>query len=62
VTRPQRIPTLAARSLQEEIAELREDIRLLGLALQHANILINAIYCDLHNSNEMRLPQGREKR
>jgi len=48
---------LAARSLIEEIAELREDIREQGTVLKNISIMLGALYCDLHAFNRERLPQ-----
>ena len=52
-----RMTSWAARSLLEEIAALRDDIHEQGIELRNMNLLVQAIYCDLHASNQARLPQ-----
>ena len=42
---------LAARSLLEEITELREDIHRQGLLLKHIEVMLTVVYCELHASS-----------
>lgn len=52
-----RMTSWAARSLMEEIAALRDDIHRQGMQLRNLDLMVQAIYCDLHASNHTRLPQ-----
>jgi len=52
-----RMNSWAARSLLEEIAQLRDDIHRQNTLLHNCELLITAVYCDLHDSNRARLPQ-----
>ena len=46
----------AARSLIEEIAQLREDIHQQGMLLQSIDLAMTAMYRELHASNEQLQP------
>ena len=54
---PARMTSWAARSLIEEIAALREDIHAQGVQLRNLDLMMQAIYCDLHFRNQARKPQ-----
>jgi hypothetical protein len=51
-----RMTSWAARGLCEEIAKLREDIHEQGLRLRNIDLLMQAIYVELHASNRAQLP------
>jgi hypothetical protein len=47
---------IAARSLLAEIALLREDIHQQGVLLRNINLMLGALYCDMHADTRARLP------
>jgi hypothetical protein len=47
----------AARGLCEEIGQLRDDIAEQGRLLRCIDLMVQAIYVELHASNQARQPQ-----
>lgn len=52
-----RMTSWAARGLCEEIARLRDDIHEQGKQLLNIELLLQATYVELHNSNRACLPR-----
>lgn len=52
-----RMTSWAARSLTEEIAQLRDDLAVQGAMLRNVELIVQAIYCELYASNQARQPQ-----
>jgi|KBSMisStaDraftv2_1062788.scaffolds.fasta_scaffold382537_3 hypothetical protein len=52
-----RMTSHAARGLCEEIGQLRDDIAEQGRLLRCIDLMVQAIYVELHASNQARQPQ-----